>query len=158
MKKFLAIPPLVAAFGLMIGCEGKVETQQAPTETTAERMSAIAGDKAMTADLMRQAHTKGTFDDALSLAMSDSLLAEEVLAAVRSNPIAARLTPTSTASTASRSSSGSGSRSAATPASNKDALDKTEDAVHKANQRIDQAARVKKEAEEAKKKVEGIFK
>ena len=94
MKKFLAIPPLVAAFGLMIGCEGKVETQQAPTETTAERMSAIAGDKAMTADLMRQAHTKGTFDDALSLAMSDSLLAEEVLAAVRSNPIAARLTPT----------------------------------------------------------------
>jgi len=122
-----------------------------------DRSEEIAGDKNAMADMIRRSHAKGTFDDALVLAMQDSTLAEEIFQAVRSDP---RFTAPSTAAKSTTATGTAAKRSGtATTATAKrgDALDQTEQAVKKANERLEQAERVRREAEEARRKVQGIF-
>jgi len=147
---FLAL--LIGTIGIA-SCGGST-----PSDTSAD----IAGDKSKLADLIGEAHDRGTLLNGLTTAMEDSAVAEEVYAAAMANPMLARRFESSTEPTASTS-SGTAARSSGTTARNstapkKDILDKTEENVQKANERLDQAARVKQGAEEAKKKVEGIFK
>jgi hypothetical protein len=149
------------ALTALTACQTDVKTESAADTTSVDHAGAIAGDKTQTADLMHQSFVKGTFDDALTIAMQDSALAQEVAAIVRQHPeLLADGTKSTTGTTASRA---TGSRvatpvrSSTTTAKKGDVLDQTENKAKQVNQKLDQAARIKKEAEEAKKKVDGIF-
>jgi hypothetical protein len=150
--------------GALAGCESRPATtsdvDSLRAAAGADRADAIAGDKTAMADMIRRSYAKGTFDDALALAMQDSALAQEIFQAVRAD---ARFNAPNTATAASASTAGkktavtrttSGTKSTARSG---DILDKSEETMRKANEKIDQAARVKQQAEEARRKVEGIF-
>lgn len=142
------------------GC-GKQEPVATTNPTVAEKTQEIAADKTLTAEVMRQSFARGVFDDAFALAMQDSGLAEAAWATLAADPrFASRIvTQQSTAATSGSSQrSGRTTTSTASPTPRKDVLDQTEDAAKKANERLDQAGRVKKEAEEAKKKIDDILK
>jgi hypothetical protein len=139
------------------GADVVVNSDSAAVET-------IAGDKAQVARVLRRAHEKGTFDDAMAIVMQDSALAGELAALVRDDPrfaVAGGTAPQRVASTgattASKTTRPRTSTSSTTTARKGDVLDQTEASVKKANERLDQAARVKREAEEAKKKVDDIL-
>ena len=158
---------LFAALAIMAGCQARVEPGAAADTSASkgDRMAEIAGDKTMTADVMHQSHEHGTFDDALALAMRDSALAADVIAVVRADPrFAGMFGPTgstgSTAAAPSRTQVRSVARTVparSTSNNSGDVLDKAERTVQKANEKIDQAARVKKQADDARHKVEGIL-
>lgn len=164
--KSIKLMALAGALLFVVGCQSEVDTSATAESTAAkDKLGEIAGDKAMTADLMRRSHERGTFDDALSLAMQDSAFAMEVLMAVKNDPrLAALLEPqstakASTASAAAKRGSAPKARALATQraTTSRDPLDRAEQTVRKANEKIDQAARVKRDAEEAVKKVDGIL-
>jgi hypothetical protein len=158
---------LAAALLLAAGCQSQVDTSATADSTAAkDKLGEIAGDKAMTADLMHRSYERGTFDDALALAMQDSAFAMEVMMAVKNDPrLAALLEPASTA--ASRSTASTAAKRITAPkvravttqrtTTSRDPLDRAEQTVRKANEKIDQAARVKRDAEEAARKVDGIL-
>jgi hypothetical protein len=160
MKTTMLMALMVALMALT-ACETDVKTETAADTASVDHAGAIAGDKTMTADLMHQSFEKGTFDDALTLAMQDSALAQVVAAIVRQHPElladGAKSTTGATASRATGSRVATTVRSSTTPAKKGDVLDQTENKAKQVNQKLDQAARIKKEAEEAKKKVDGIF-
>lgn len=148
---FISPAALIAILGIA-ACGGEVGT-------TDSASAEIAGDKTKLAALIHQSHDKGTFPSGLALAMEDSVIAEEVYAAVMANPmLSSRIAMSSTSASTTNGTGSSGSAARSSTAPKKDILDKTEENVQKANERLDQAARVKKGAEDATKKVEGIFK
>ena len=154
---------LVVALTALTACETDVKTETAADTTAVDHAGAIASDKTMTADVMHKSFEKGTFDDALTLAMQDSALAREVAEIVRQHPgLLADVAQPATGSAAQRATAsrttGTTARSSTTPAKKGDVLDQTENKAREVNQKLDQAARIKKEAEEAKKKVDDIFK
>jgi hypothetical protein len=161
----MIMPLALAALAILAGCQPASDTQATSEPVSAaDRMAEIAGDKTMTADVMRRSHERGTFDDALGLALQDSALAAEVIGVLKNDPrFAAMLAPESAPSTARNGSASrattvrQAARTTSSGARSGDALDKTENAVRKANEKIDQAARVKQGASDAAKKVEGIF-
>src|SRR4051812_41114982 len=76
----------VASLALIAGCtqDGKpVTTVSTDSASAADR---IAGEKMMTADLMRRAQLKGTFNDTLAIAMQDSAVAREVMETLAADP------------------------------------------------------------------------
>ena len=157
---------LAAALLLMAGCQSQVDTSASADTTAAkDKLGEIAGDKTMTADLMHRSYERGTFDDALTLAMQDSAFAMEVMRAVQNDPrFAAFMAPQSSAAktTAAAGAQRSGTsklRAVSTQrtATSRDPLDRTEQTVKKANEKIDQAARIKRDVDEAAKKVDGIL-
>ena len=169
MKKMMPLA-LLAALTLMAGCESRVETA-ATTDSTvavADRAAEIAGDKTMMADAMRRSRERGTFDDAVALAIQDSAVAADMIAALKGDPRFAAMfgAPASTSTTprgttaqkATSRSTGGRAVVVRNGTSSGDALDKAERTVQKANEKIDQAARVKQQADDAARKVEGIFK
>src|SRR5690349_10853199 len=146
---------LMVALTALTACETDVKTAATADTTAVDHAGAIAGDKTMTADLMHQSFEKGTFDDALTIAMQDSALAREVAAIVKQHPelLADAIQPatgSATRATASRA-VGTTVRRTTTTTSKGDVLDQTENKAKQVNQKLDQAARIKKEAEEAKK-------
>lgn len=167
--KTKVFPALLAAVAMLAACDSQVETTpQTVVADPAAQATEIAGDKAMMADAMQRSFQKGTFDDALALAIADSALASEVISVMRSNPRYAALfdvTPPSAepqqATTASaRTSTGRSSTSSAkqTPRStSKDPLQQAEQTMQKANEKLDQAERVRQQMEEARRKTEGIL-
>lgn len=161
--KLAIVPALIMALGILAGCGGSDEAPQiANTATvTASTIDEIAGDKKTTADLMRRSLERGTFDDALALAMQDSIFAAEVFQTVQNDPRFAALnnapaqagkSVTSNGRTPARAVARQGTR-----AQSGDVLDKTERKVQQANEKIDQAARIKRQADEATQKIDGIF-
>ncbi|MEO6046084.1 MAG: hypothetical protein ABIQ57_01290 [Candidatus Kapaibacterium sp.] len=161
---------LAICVSLIAGCQSRTDVSTPGTADSTAGASAqierIAGDKTMMADIMKRAYEKGTFDDALALAMQDSSFAGKVFDVVARDArfaVMARDTSRSTAT---------GSRvvtRAITPArvqsrtttttqrSSGDALDKTENAVKKANEKLDQANRVKDQIDEARRKAGQIL-
>jgi hypothetical protein len=168
MNKLMMPLALAAALVTMAGCQsGPDSASRADSTASGDKIAEIAGDKTMTADVMRRSHERGTFDDALVLAMQDSSLAADVLAALKADPRFAAMFggpdsagSTPRATTAARTASKSTARTVTSrgTASSGDALDKTERTVQKANEKLDQAARIKQQAEEARRKAEGILK
>lgn len=128
-------------------------------------VEAIAGDKSMVAQVLQRAHARGTFDDAMVEALKDSLMASEVAAIIQADPRFAAMFSSGAGTTAARtatssstkSTGGNTARSATSTTSKGDALDKAEQEAKKVNERLEQAARVKREAEQAKKTVDDIF-
>jgi hypothetical protein len=156
---------LAAALAIMSGCGSRADSNatadSTATASNADRVAAIAGDKSMTADVMLQSHEHGTFDDALAIAMRDSSLAAEVMSVVKSDPrSAAMFDPSGTTHVAvtTHPQSRTVARAGTSRSSSGDVLDKTERTVQKANEKIDQAARIKQGADDARRKVEGILK
>jgi hypothetical protein len=155
---------LIGAMVTFMACDTKVQSSSTADSVGVDRTAEIAGDKTRMADLMRQSYSRGTFDDALAMAMQDSAFASTVARIVAADarltaqkPVAASSGSTaSTSRTAAtavrRSTSGQATRNSG------DVLDKAERTAQTANQKIDQAARVKKQAEEAKRKIDAILK
>ena len=150
--------------GALAGCESRPATttngdvDSLRAAAGADRTDAIAGDKTAMADMIRRSSAKGTFDDALALAMQDSAVAQEIFQAVKADPrFNAANTATLTGGTAAKKSTAPSRTTARTTTRSGDVLDQSESAMKKANEKIDQAARVKQQAEEARRKVEGIF-
>ena len=176
--KTLVVPALAAALLMLAACEGRVETESRSVAADSalllsDRTGEIAGDKTMTADLMRRSFEKGTFDDALSLALQDSALAAEVVAVLRADPRYAGLlennssdapqpllsSSTAKTSTAQNKPAQKGTvRSSTQGSTNRDPIDKAEQTMQKTNEKLDQAARVRDQIEEARRKAEGILK
>ena len=165
--KLAIVSALILALGILAGCGGSDEAAQQTPDTatlTASRLDEIAGDKKTTADLMRRSLERGTFDDALALAMQDSVFAAEVFQTVQANPRFAALTNTNAPTPAGKSVTSNSRRTPAraiarqgTSRQSGDVLDKTEQKVQQANQKIDQAVRIKQQADAAKQKIDGIF-
>lgn len=162
--KLAIVPALFLALGILAGCDGGEKPQPVADTTTmaATTIDQIAGDKTTTADLMRRALERGTFDDALALAMQDSVFAAEVFQTVQRDPRFAAMTAPN--ATLKKTVAGSGrtqtravARQGTSRAQSGDVLDKTERTVQQANAKIDQAARIKRQADEAKQKIDGIF-
>lgn len=157
--KIMMFPALIA-LAILAAC-GSQDTQPAPagdTMTVSDRLGEIAGDKTMMADAMKRSLEKGTFDDALALAMTDSIFAASVVEIVRADPRYAALFEKAPATSAARSTARSSSSSSRrTTASSGDALDKTERAMQQANDKLDQAGRVRDQVDEARRKAEGIL-
>jgi hypothetical protein len=128
-------------------------------------VDAIAGDKRQIEQVLREAHAKGTFDDAMAAVLRDSAMAAEIHAMLRDDPRFAVARDTAAPPRAASSTSGAAPRAKGVRASSTkpstaakgDALDRTERTVRDANEKLDQAARVKRDVEEARKKVEGIL-
>lgn len=158
--KIMMFPALIA-LAMMAAC-GSQDTQPTPagdTMTVSDRLGEIAGDKTMMADAMKRSLEKGTFDDALALAMTDSVFAASVVEVVRADPrYAALFAQTSAASRTASTARSSSSSSRRSTAASGDALDKTERAMKQANDKLDQAGRVRDQVDEAKRKAEGILK
>lgn len=163
--KTIAFPALLAAVAMLAACDPQVETTpQAALNDPAAHAGEIAGDKAMMADVMQRSFQKGTFDDALALAIEDSALAAEVVGVIRANPRYAALfgpaptaEPQKAASTAARTSTSRSTTSARTTTASKDPLDKAEQTMQKTNDKLEQAERVRQQMEEARRKAEGIL-
>jgi hypothetical protein len=160
---------IVAASSLAVAaCDASGDARTTASAADSASIDAIAGDKATVALVLRRAHEKGTFDDAMADALKDSALAGEVVALLRDDPRfalgaetpagAATARPVaSLGSTAKRGAATQSSRSKTTSARKGDVLDQAESGVKKANERLDQAARVKNDAAEAKRKIEDIL-
>jgi hypothetical protein len=164
-RNSMKISMFVAIMGAMLAfaaCDTKVQSNSAADSLGVDRTAEIAGDKTRMADLMRQSYARGTFDDALAMAMQDSAFASAVARVVAADarpsaqkPVAASgsaAAPHTATTVVRRSTSGTASRSSG------DVLDKAEQTAHKANEKIDQAARVKEQAAEAKRKIDAILK
>ncbi len=153
---------------VLTACEQRSEPPVVADASTSisEKIDEIAGDKTMTADLMQRSFQKGTFDNALRLALADSALATEMIAVIRADARYAALLNTKTSqsttvtATKTASSRGTGTPSSATTqkSSSGDPLSKAERAMHQANEKLDQAGRVRDQVEEARRKTQGIFK
>lgn len=151
--------------GALAGCESRPATTTTSDVDSlraaagADKADAIAGDKTAMADMIRRSYAKGTFDDALALAMQDSALAQEIFQAVRADARFNAPTTATVAAGATAAKKGAAVTRTATKATTRsgDVLDQSEQTLKKANEKIDQAARVKQQAEEARRKVEGIF-
>lgn len=127
----------------------------------------VTGDKEKMAALMLQSHAKGTFDDALQLLLADSTIAMQIISTLKEDPRLAGMFASATVATpstggssrtaAAASRSRSTTRSTATATPKKDPLDKAEDGVRKANEKLDQAARIRQAAEEARRKAEKVL-
>ncbi|MBC8145132.1 MAG: hypothetical protein H7X80_06060 [bacterium] len=164
-----------ASIGLLtlVACDAGGDGRANVVVGDSTAIDAIAGDKNEVAKVLRRAHDRGTLDDALSLALDDSTLAVALAAALREDsrfltagePMIRKLseapstTPAETKAT--KRSTGSNNTSTNTNTSTTtrkgDVLDQTERTAQKVNERLDQAARVKREAEEAKRQVEDII-
>lgn len=142
--------------------DGRVATGTIDSTT----INQIAGDKNDVAAVIRSAHEHGTLDDALALVMADSAMAADISRVVRDDarfvasdvqPIA----PTASAPATQRSSSPARAKSTGTSTTTTtkkgDVLDQTEATAKNVNERLEQAARVKREAAEAKRRVEDIL-
>ncbi|MDB5036419.1 MAG: hypothetical protein JWQ98_3660 [Chlorobi bacterium] len=159
---------LAICVSLLAGCQARTDvstpgTADSTAGTTAQ-IEKIAGDKTMMADIMKRAYEKGTFDDALAMAMGDSSFAGKVFDVVaRDARFAVMARDTSRSAVA-------GSRTVVRSAapvrvqsrttaqrSSGDALDKTENAVKKANEKLDQANRVRDQIDEARRKAGQIL-
>lgn len=159
------IPALAAALLTLAACDSRVETdpQTVPVPAVTDHVGEIAGDKTMTADVIRRSFEKGTFDDALSLAIADSALAAEVIGVLRADPRYAGLlqkepaTATSLAAKSTSSKSSTSRSSAQRSQSGGDPIDQAERTMNKTNEKLDQAARVRDQIDEARRKTEGIF-
>ncbi|MEP7220343.1 MAG: hypothetical protein ABI876_15575 [Bacteroidota bacterium] len=173
MEVSMKIPMTIAlaiCVSLIAGCQSRTDVSTPGTTDSTAGASAqierIAGDKTMMADIMKRAYEKGTFDDALALAMQDSSFAGKVFDVVARDArfaVMARDTSRSTA-TGSRvvaraiTPARVQSRTTTTQRSSGDALDKTENAVKKATEKLDQANRVKAQIDEARRKAGQISK
>lgn len=153
---------ILALVGIVTGSWGCEKQEPAATTnpTVAEKTQEVAADKTLTAEVMRQSFARGVFDDAFALAVQDSALAEAAWVTLTADPRFASRIGIQQPAAASRSAQRSGRipTTSSSPVPSKDVLDQAEDAAKKANERLDQAGRVKKEAEEAKKKIDDIFK
>jgi hypothetical protein len=165
--QILSLAALVSM--LVIGCsdgDDAAPMVQVGRNDDSAAVEAIAGDKSRVALVLQRAMARGTFDDALAEALKDSMMAAEVVRIIDADPRFARVaatagTTTANATTAKRAaassprSASSGART--TMAAKGDALDRTEAEAKKINERLEQAARVKREAEQAKRTVDDIL-
>jgi hypothetical protein len=160
---------------LLSACDRQVATPAAGASADSSALERIAGDKDEMAALMRMSHRKGTFDDALTTLMHDSTIAAAVFEVVASDdrfaaitavgsPVApAGTSPTAASAAAAKKLAAAKSTRATTTARTTttarrgDVLDQAENTAKKANERLEQAERIKREAEEAKRKVEVIL-
>lgn len=160
-RRILTLVAMLGAFSLA-ACGSADDPRADARGIDSAAFDAIAGDKAEVARLLQRAHEKGTFDDAMATALRDSALAAEVFAMLRDDPRFAlgsesAAAPKVAASSGTRGSKAGTTRSSSTTARKGDVLDRAESDVKKVNERLDQATRVKNDAAEAKKKIEGIL-
>lgn len=166
----MQIIPLVAISAIaLFGCgdgasDADADRALAPGATDSAAIEAIAGDKEKVALVLARAQARGTFDDAIALALKDSTMAAEVAAIIQADPrFAMAVTTTGSAAAVRAASSKSTGARTTTARSTKgtaakgDVLDQTESQAKKVNEKLDQAARVKKEAEQAKGTIDDIL-
>jgi|GEM_PF-2178016 len=158
--------PLMMALAMMSACERRADTrpESAMRDSTLETQAntdAIAGDKTLMADAMRLSFEKGTFDDAFGMAIADSALAAEAIAVIRADPrYATMLDDTATTSSDPHKAtvvSSSSKRNGTAKSSGGDALDRTENAMKQANEKLDQAGRVRQQVDDAQRKAQEIL-
>lgn len=165
--KMLILPLAAALAVLAVGCSDADDVRSVSAtghDADSAAVEAIAGDKSKVALVLRRAHARGTFDDALAEAMKDSAMAGEIAAMIHADPRFATAA-TESATTAARAAASTTKRTpvrstrstTTTTASKGDALDRTEAEAKRVNERLEQAARVKREAEQAKRTVDDIF-
>lgn len=161
-KAMLAVAMATLA---VVGCDTRVDqTSRAPQADSVAaqgEIERIAGDKRLIVDVMKRALDKGTLDDAIELAMQDSLFANQVIATISADPrLSEGFQKKEVARTPAKASpvvSSRSSRGSSGTARSGDALDKAERTAQQANQKIDQAARIKQQATEAKRKIDEIL-
>lgn len=167
INRSIALAAAIGVFSLAACDSNSGARGDVANDSTA--MEAIAGDKAKVAEVMRRAHARGTFDDAVALVLADSAMAYDLFGALRSDPrFSATHSATSTEMESNATAGGSmkskavglktptRSTSNTTPPKG-DVLDQAERKAQQANEKLEQAARIKKEAEQAKRTVDDII-
>ncbi len=158
----------LASLILVAGCAQDPRPAVTVSDDSATAADRIASDKMMTADLMRRAQLKGTFNDALAIAMQDSAVAREVMETLAADPRYSATTVATTSAPAAKSTAKSVApagrtvvvrKSSGTAKTNNsgDVLDKTERTVQTANEKLDQAARIRQQVDEARRKAGQIL-
>jgi hypothetical protein len=145
---------------MIVACE-RVDTRTTDNDSSA--MASVAGDKQRIADLLRSAHDRGTLDNGIEIAMRDSAVAAEIIAVVSRDPRFAQAVPTESSPKSLVGSTTTGAQKktvvtrrasvGSTSANSGDVLDKAERTGQKVNEKNDQAARIKQQADEARKKI-----
>lgn len=161
--KTIGLLAALLAFAGIIGCSSNTEQKVATSDTVAVQtdIDRISGDKHLIVDVMKRSLDKGTLDDAIDLAMEDSVFASQVISTIAADPnLAGRFdlsTGGKTAATHGAATHLSAGKHVAASGNQGDALDKAERTGSQVNAKLDQAARVKQQAVDAKHKIDGIF-
>jgi hypothetical protein len=160
MRKISSV--LLASFLLLSlnSCGSKTETETTidtttsiPADATVNAIEEVSGDKEKLRQTLVIAASKGTLQAALTEAAQDSIVRDQLRAALAAAGGNAR-----TASAASSSSRRSSSTSASqTPAQKKDALDQANDAIDKTTRTIDRTNETVNKANEAARKADELL-
>lgn len=159
MRKISSI--LLASFLLLNlnSCGSKTETETAidtttsiPADATVNAIEEVSGDKEKLRQTLVIAASKGTLQAALTEAAQDSIVRDQLRAALAAAGGNAR-----TASAATSSSRRSSSSESQTPAQKKDALDQANDAIDKTTRTIDRTNETVNKANEAARKADELL-
>ena len=161
--KYTTFGMVTIAAMTLFACDSKVQSGD-----TSASSSDITTDKMQMANAMRQSNSRGTFSEALEIAMQDSSLAEKVAQDVMADPRfkgrfaapehAGVVDPKTPEHNSAVHSAGAVHSTTTAAQPKKDPLDKAEETAAQANAKLEQANRIKQQAEEAKKKVDQILK